>query len=227
MKLLFIIAACFISAVVSAQEPSSEMWFSVSVPVNFGKQGNLQWHNDAGYRTNGISVLPHQYLYRTGMRYSFHKHWNAAAGGALFFTRISYDKNDHEFGQEKRLWQELVYQTNLSSSALLQNRFRLEERFFEEVENKAAYSATRFRFRTTITKKLNKNWLVQIADEYMQQATNGQFQLNQNRLMFSVGRSLPGRMQLQTGYMWLYKTVSSQNIFTLSFQKSFGANGHN
>jgi Protein of unknown function (DUF2490) len=227
VKLLFTIAVIFVSAIASAQEPPTELWLSVSVPVNFGKKVNWQWHNDAGYRTNGISILPHQYLYRTGLRYSFNKHLNIAAGAALFFTRVSYNKDDGEFGQENRLWQEMIYQTNLSSTILWQNRFRLEERFYNAVESKAAYTAARFRFRSSITQKLSKHWSAQIADEYMQQAANNRFQLNQNRLMFSVARSLPNRIQVQTGYMWLYRTVASQHIFSLSFQKSFGANGHN
>lgn len=227
MKPSIIIAAFFVCVVASAQEPQSELWFSASLPVNFGKHNSWQWHNDAGYRTNGISLLPHQYLYRTGLRYSFNKHWSAAAGGALFFTRVSYNKDDSEFGQENRLWQELVHQTDLSSTTILQSRFRLEERFFEAVENKAAYTAARFRLRTAITQKFKKNWFAQLADEYMQQAANDRLQLNQNRLMLSVGKSLPGQMQVQAGYMWLYRTVSSQNIFTLSFQKSIGVNGHN
>jgi hypothetical protein len=227
LKILVTIAVFFICAIAVAQEPPSELWFSASVPVQFGKKHNWQWHNDAGYRTNGMSVLPHQYLYRTGLRHSFSKHVNIAAGAALFFTRVSYEKDDDEFGQENRLWQELVHQTNLSSTTLLQSRFRLEERFFEAVENRAAYTATRFRFRTSITQKLNKKWFAQIADEYMQQAANDRFQLNQNRLMVAVGRNLLKQMQVQAGYMWLYRTVSSQNIFTLSFQKSFGVNGNN
>jgi hypothetical protein len=61
----------------------------------------------------------------------------------------------------------------------------------------------------------------------MQQAANDRFQLNQNRLIVAVGRNLLKQMQVQAGYMWLYRTVSSQNIFTLSFQKSFGVNGNN
>ena len=227
MKPSFIIAAFFVCVVASAQEPQSELWFSASLPVNFGKQNSWQWHNDAGYRTNGISLLPHQYLYRTGLRYSFNKHLSAATGGALFFTRVSYNKDDAEFGQENRLWQELIHQTDLSSTTILQSRFRLEERFFEAVENKAAYTAARFRLRTAITQKFSKNWFAQLADEYMQQVSNDQFHLNQNRLMLSVGKSLPGQVQVQAGYMWLYRTVSSQNIFTLSFQKSIGVNGHN
>jgi hypothetical protein len=227
LKLFLTILVFFLCAAASAQEPPSELWFSVTVPVNFGKQNNWQWHNDAGYRTNGISLLPHQYLYRTGIRYSIHKHWNTAAGAALFLTRVSYNNNDSEFGQENRLWQELVHQSNLSATTILQNRFRLEERFFETVETKAAYTAVRFRIRSALTQKLKKDWFAQLADEYMQQAANNQFRLNQNRLMFSVGKSLPGQMQVQAGYMWLYRTVSSQHIFTLSFQKSFDANGNN
>lgn len=213
--------------VVSAQEPPGELWFSASVPVQFGKKHNWQWHNDAGYRTNGMSVLPHQLLYRSGLRFLFNKQLNIAAGGAVFFTRTSYNKNDQEFGEEKRLWQEIVHQTELSSATLLQTRFRLEERFFAAVSNKAAYNAARFRFRVSITQKIYQNWTIQLADEYMQQAAHQQFQLNQNRMIIAVGRNFSKEMQLQAGYMWLYRTVSSQNIFTLSFQKSFGANGNN
>lgn len=214
----------FISA--HAQDPAVEIWTSASVPVFFGKNGSWQVHNDLGYRTNGMSVLPHQYLFRTGVRKFFNSKWNAAVGGALFFTRVSYNKED-VFGQENRLWQELVNVAKITEKSNLQTRFRVEERFFEAVENKAAFNAMRFRLRSAFLQTLNKHWQFQLAEEYMQQLANRNFQFNTNRVAAAVIRSWEGQAQLQITYILQTRKNSEQSIIALSFQKSIGSNGNN
>ena len=226
MKLLLTIAVLFTCIVSRAQDPAVEIWTSVSVPVFFGKNGSWQWHNDAGYRTNGMSVLPHQYLFRTGMRKFFNSKWNAAVGGALFFTRVSYDKED-VFGQENRLWQELVNVAKITEKSNLQTRFRIEERFFESVENRAAFNAMRFRLRSAFLQTLNKHWQFQVSEEYMQQLANRNFQFNTNRIAAAVIRSWEGQSQLQITYILQTRKNSEQSIIALSFQKSIGSNGNN
>ena len=226
MKLLLTIAVLFTCIVSRAQDPAVEIWTSVSVPVFFGKNGSWQWHNDAGYRTNGMSVLPHQYLFRTGMRKFFNSKWNAAVGGALFFTRVSYDKED-VFGHENRLWQELVNVAKITEKSNLQTRFRIEERFFESVENRAAFNAMRFRLRSAFLQTLNKHWQFQVSEEYMQQLANRNFQFNTNRIAAAVIRSWEGQSQLQITYILQTRKNSEQSIIALSFQKSIGSNGNN
>ena len=209
-----------------AQDPAAEVWMSVSVPVFFGKNGSWQWHNDAGYRTNGMSVLPHQYLFRSGVRKYFNSKWNAAVGGALFFTRATYNKED-EFGQEDRLWQEVVNITKIAEKSSLHTRFRAEERFFKSVEDKEAYDAMRFRLRTAFVQTLNKHWQFQVAEEYMQQLANHNFRFNTNRVAAAVIRSWEGQSQLQITYTLQTRKNSEQSIIALSFQKSIGSNGNN
>lgn len=226
MKRWLTIAFVFTFISAHAQDPASEIWMGASVPVLFGKNGSWQMHNDVGYRTNGMSVLPHQYLFRTGVRKFFNNRWNAAVGGALFFTRVSYNKED-VFGQENRLWQEVVNVAKITKKSNLQTRFRVEERFFEAVENKAAFNAMRFRLRSAFLQTLNKHWQLQVAEEYMQQLANRNFQFNTNRVAAAVIRSWEGQAQLQITYILQTRKNCEQSIVALSFQKSIGSNGNN
>jgi len=228
VKYWLLIASFFVSVNLFAQDPPAEMWVGVAVPVHFGKNDHWQWHNDAGYRTNGVSVLPHQALYRTGIRHFFNQHWNAAAGGALFFTRVSYKKEDNEFGQENRLWQEVVHQTDQQKTWRVQSRFRLEQRFFEATEVRAAFYATRFRYRSALVYAPTGKLQVQLADEYMQQLSNSKMKFNQNRIIGSLVCAMKKQTQLQFSYIWQYRSASSsQNIVAIIFQKSIGINGNN
>jgi Protein of unknown function (DUF2490) len=227
VKYLFLISFFLVSLNIFAQDPPGEMWFSVSVPIFFGKKKDWQWNHDASYRTNGMNLVPHLYLYRTGIRHQLNAHFNIAAGAALLFTRVSYDKDDHEFGQESRLYQELVYQTNQSAQFRFQSRFRIEERFFEAVTNRAAYDAARFRYRGSLAFAATQNYLVQVAEEYMHQLANDQMKFNQNRVYASLIRTFGGQSQIQLAYIWQYRTASSQNIIAVTFQKSIGSNGNN
>lgn len=226
MKLLLTIAVFFTCIASHAQDPAAEIWTSISVPVFFGKNGSWQWHNDAGYRTNGMSILPHQYLVRSGVRKFFNSKWNAAVGGALFFTRASYNKED-EFGQENRLWQEAVNITKIAEKSSLHTRFRIEERFFKAVENYAAYNAMRLRLRTAFVQTMNKHWQFQLSEEYMQQLANHNFRFNTNRVAAAVIRSWGDEAQLQVTYILQTRKDSEQSIIALSFQKSIGSNGNN
>lgn len=225
---MLLISVLFSAANLFAQDPPAEMWVGVSVPVHFGKKDNWQWHNDAGYRTNGASILPHQALYRTGVRHFFNQHWNAAAGGALFFTRISYNKEDSEFGQENRLWQEVVHQTDQQKTWRIHSRFRLEERFFDATEDRDAFYATRFRYRSALVYAPTGKLQLHLADEYMQQLSSSKMQFNQNRVIGSVICVLKKQSQLQFSYIWQYRSASSsQSIAAIIFQKSIGINGNN
>lgn len=224
MNKLFTIGLVALSARGFSQTPPAEMWIGANVSVAF--QSKWQWHNDAGYRTNGVNFIPHQYLYRTGIRRIFSTKWNAAAGVAFFSTRISYNKADHEFGNEYRAWQEVNHQHEWKDGLSLQNRFRVEERFFEEVSNRDDYKALRLRYRLALTKRLSQKWTIQVADEYMRQLQQKQFVFNQNRALFSFGHDLKKHVQLQAVYIWQLRPTGSQHILALLFQKTITVDGN-
>lgn len=224
MNKLFTIGLVALSARGFSQTPPAEIWLGANVSVAF--QNKWQWHNDAGYRTNGMNMIPHQYLYRTGVRKIFSTKWNAAAGVAFFSTRISYNKTDHEFGNEYRAWQEVNHQQEWKGGLILQNRFRLEERFFEEVSNRNAYKAIRLRYRAGLTQRLSPKWSIQISDEYMRQVQQKQFLFNQNRMLFSFNRDLRHHAQIQAAYIWQLRPTGSQHILALLFQKTITVDGN-
>lgn len=224
MRKSFLIIWILIAEIAKSQPPTTSTWFGLQVPVTLNSR--WQWHNDAGYRTLGVTSSAYQYLYRTGVRYLFNTEWSVAAGATVFFTRNSTQKTDHEFGKEFRMWQELNFNKHLGENFTLQNRIRTEERRFTAVKNKRAYSAFRFRYRLSGVQKISEKWGVQLADEYMQQSVNGSFSFDQNRVMAAAIYYLNSSTQLQSGYIWQLRKSSSQHIITITFQKNISVNGN-
>lgn len=209
----------------NAQErPEKGIWTAINLPINFSK--HWQWHNDAGYRTLGVSVEPLQYLYRTGVRYNFNRQTSTAAGIAFFFTKTNFDKTQHEFGPEFRFWEEVVTQYGLNKKLQLLLRFRAEQRFFSATSVKNEYTGYRFRFRPGLNQKLNDKWSLQLTNEYMRQVADHQFSFDQNRLTFSGIYQFDSSAQLQGGYMWLKWPNSHQHIVTFTFTKIISLNGN-
>lgn len=193
-------------------------WFSLHLLVNCGSK--WQWVNDVEYKTLGISASAYGYHYRTGIRYRFNEAWSVATGTALFFTRSSYQKYDHEFGREFRVWQELNIHEPLSKFFSLRNRFRAEERWFESVAGKDAFFGFRLRDRATITRSLTRKLSLEFGDEYQQMLTDRKFSFNSNRILLLMLYKTNEESELQGGYLWMKLPVSSQHVFTFTFQKS-------
>jgi hypothetical protein len=207
-----------------AQRPHTGTWLSVQAPVKVNQKWQL--HNDAGYRTMGNSFSGLQYLYRTGLRYQLNKQWNTAAGIAFFFTRSSFPKSNNEFAREFRFWEEINYQQNPDDHWQLVNRVRIEQRFYAATSSISGYTAYRFRFRTSLTRKITPKYSLQIADEYMRQQARNKFLFDQNRLIATIIYKLNRSSQLQAGYMWLLWPNSSQHILTLTFQRNISLHGN-
>jgi hypothetical protein len=223
MKKFFYMAIIITVSRANAQRPETGGWLALQLPVNFSK--HLQWHNDAGYRTLGTSVVPFQYLYRTGLRYHFNEQWSLAGGIAFFFSRTTFSKTNDEFGKEFRFWEEANHQQVITEKLQGQLRFRAEQRFFAATSLKVNYTTYRFRLRAGLTQKVNKKWSIQLADEYMQQQANQQFSFDQNRLILSGIYSLNQSLQLQGSYMWVAWPAEDQHILIISFIKNISLHG--
>ena len=217
-KLLFFCTVLLIGFSSNAQTPREGMWLGAQLQLKFSDK--WAWQHDAGYRTAGTGFLKQQILYRTGARYFVNKDLSVAAGGAVFFSRSSFDRTNTEFGREFRLWQEAFQQIDLKK-LLWQNRFTAEQRFYDDTKLKPAYNAYRFRLKTIFTKPLNDKWSLQVSDEYMRQLSHGSFAFDQNRVMAYAVYNYNASMVLRGGYMWLYKNVEgSRHILNINFQKN-------
>ncbi len=217
MKKFSLIILSLCAKITTAQIPATGAWFALQLPVQINDK--WQWHNDAGYRTLGASLNAYQFLYRTGIRYTLNKKWSIATGTSFFYTRSSYQKFNREFGKEFRLWQEVNVQLPFSKTILFQNRFRTEQRWFAETNNRAAYFGFRMRNRESVTKTLNDKWSLLLGHEYMIQEVNKKLSFNQNRVQTTAIFKKNSSTQFQGGYLWIKWPATSQHIFTFTFQK--------
>lgn len=219
MKKIIIIPSLLISANAFSQRPVTGIWLTAQLPISLNKK--WQWHNDASYRTLGNSIAPLQYLYRTGLRYSINNNWNTAAGVAFFFTRTTFSKQNDEFAKEFRFWEEVIFKKDITHKIQSLSRFRIEQRNFAATSAKALYHAFRYRLKTQLQQNVSKKWVLQLADEYMQQYAHKAWSFDQNRILLNAVYALPNQATVTAGYMWLrWPAHSSQHILNISFQKT-------
>ncbi|MGI8600808.1 MAG: DUF2490 domain-containing protein [Chitinophagaceae bacterium] len=147
-----IILFSLITTTISAQTWQRGIWFSVQMPITI--KINWQWHKDTVYRAVGVSAIPNQFLYRTGVRYVFNRTWNTVCGIALFFARRSYTKTSDEFGNQFRTWQEANAQHHLSQTISVQNRLRTEQRWFGKITTSPSYFIYRIRYQIGLVTQL-------------------------------------------------------------------------
>jgi hypothetical protein len=219
-KILFL---CFIGLILSlkpgfAQESKTLMWNTIQVPIQISKK--WQMHNDISYRFIITPGTAFQYTFRTGMRRMFNEKWNAASGVALFLTRTSLEKANHEFGREFRIWQEVVNENKLNKKISLINRFRIDERYFASTSTTDASIAIRFRYRLAIVQTISDKWKLQLADEYMQQLNKSGISFQQNRLSAAGIYVFNSSTQLQAGYMWSKLPASALHYVTCTLIKT-------
>jgi hypothetical protein len=206
------------------QQSQTVVWNTFQFPVQLSSK--WQVHNDISYRTIGVSASAYQYTFRTGIRRFINDKWNVATGLAFFFTRTSFDKTNHEFGREFRLWQEVVKENKLNKKLALFSRFRTEERFFAATSAKDKNFALRLRYRMAVVQTISEKWKIQLANEYMRQLTGGEFAFQQNRLGATAIWSVNTTTQLQAGYIWSKLATATQHFITCTFTKTIVTNGH-
>jgi hypothetical protein len=205
-----------------AQQPVSTHWATVQLPVSLNK--HWEWINEVSYRTLGESFTMNQLFLRAGAKYSFSKKWTATAATDLVFTKVSLSKENHVFGKENRLWQQVSFLQPLKHKVTLQNRIRVEERFFSATPVSAAYHAFRFRYMLAATKTVTQKWSVILSDEQMEQLKNKRLGFNQNRITINNLYQWKPDIQLQAGFLISLRPGLIQNSFTVGFQKRFHMN---
>lgn len=193
------------------------VWTSVSMPIRFSQK--WQAPLDVSYRTLGFSASPYQYTFRGGVKWSINNSWSAAAGVARFFTRNSFKQADDVFVPEFRLWQDVVSEKKLQHQYTLQNRFRIEERFFSATSESEKYTAIRLRYRIGISKLFSTKYKVQVAEEYMEHYSFSRFSFQQNRVYVSAGLLLNALTQIEAGYIWSRIPDLTRHYLTFSFQR--------
>lgn len=200
----------FISGMIHAQ--SSSIWISGQLPIRFK---NWEWHQDAGYRTIGTSARATLWFYRTGLRHYFNPKWNAAAGYALFDSRVENDKP--AFGAENRIWEEVVRQDHWNKLRWV-HRVRADHRWFNATSKIPAYAAHRLRYRTGFIYPIHPKLDFQLYDEIMVQHQHGEWIFNQNRIGAFLHIKPKSQQTINIGYTHLQQRSGIMHLMMVGYQ---------
>ena len=189
-------------------------WNTSFKESGFGLQGDVQYRN-----WNVVGDLE-QLLLRGGLTYSPK---NTDAKFTVGYGFISTG----EFGEgtatsaESRIYQEALIPNKIGERFYLKHRYRLEQRFAENVDFRI-----RFRYNLFLTVPLNQTDLSEGAIYlalYNELFVNGQgTQLfDRNRLYGAVGYSIKDNAKVQLGLMAQKTNAWSKNQLQLSLHHSF------
>jgi len=212
MRYVFLILFFKVSSLVQAQK--TQAWLSVNIPV---RNGNWEWHNDAGYRNELNSFSTQQFLYRTGVRYYFSEQISSTLGYAFFDTKVQGVVS--EFGPENRIWQEFNYQQKLGAGWNWIHRIRTEERWFSKTSVGESYLGFRPRYRLALQKKVNSQLDVQFYNELMYQYQRMDWVFNQNRLGINFFIKAGNSAQFNVGYTYMTTAQSPLHLLLLGYTK--------
>ncbi len=197
--------------------PTLAPWLSY-----FGKHSfreNWIWENETQLRFHNFSGDLQQGLLRTGIGYNLTKNNNNLLIGYGFFYSENYTKNlaDKTISNESRLHQQFA-NTTVFSRLSIQNKSRVEERFFKE-----SASNIRVRLRHSLKLKILLNQIVEntgafylfFSDELFINTQGNAF--DRNRFVTGLGYSVNNYLKLELGYMLQTLVNENQNIFQFSF----------
>lgn len=200
-------------------------WFASFNTFRLGNKFSL--HFDAQLRSTDGWDRVNAILLRPGLNYHLNKTWTFTAGYALIPNRRNIGAVSSLL-PEHRIWQQALLSHRLKNIAL-SNRFRFEERFLpkaaiagDDLETDGFNKAFRFRyfvrslFPLASGNSFAKGPFLALQNEVLlntgdKSAVNGKT-FDQNRLYGAVGYRLPGKLDLEVGYMNQY--INTRTSFT-------------
>lgn len=218
MNRIVLIAALFLARLLAAQERAvtyaNQQWLQYYAQLNVSPKWRLL--ADAGLRRQDYLRHPAMVLARAGVQYHVDPDFSVAAGIAYFgLYRGSALARD-----ERRTWQEFSYQQQ-HGRFYLQNRLRLEQRFFSERPAGAEGFNYRARYRFSCQFPINHNALLartlflQAGDEFFvnfgRQVIYNLF--DHNRLFLGLGYKLNNSFQLVLNYVYQYAQKNAPASF--------------
>ena len=199
--LLLIIA--LISPVTAQTDSQTGAWIMYFGNFRF-KESPWAIHGEAQLRNfNTFSDLD-QLLLRTGVQYNSKSGQSSFLAGYATVTNGSIGDSKYTF-HENRLYQEVILRQKMGKLGL-QHRYRLEQRWIENLDFR-----TRFRYAVFLNIPLNTKELTEKGAVYLQaydevfingEKLNGKFQLfDRNRLYLGLGFRLEKGLAFQLGFM--------------------------
>lgn len=205
------------------------MWFRYFLKVPMAK--DWQFRSEIEERTYMFPWHHHQFLIRNHLGKSLGKGWSGAFGLTLFWQTLPHEPQAEDYIAlfELRLQQEMMHKQKLSDRISLTQRFWLEERIFQKVDEfgepipELAYGTLRFRFAFGAdfilwqSENRTQNLKLTIFDEIMinlLSANIGANVFDQNRVGVTLSYKLSSRYTFGITYMnWYQQRTSGYDYF--------------
>lgn len=215
---VFIIAQLLNVRPAQAQHQEFSGWGAYFHTQKFSKHWGALF--DAQFRSADDWKYLKNPLIRPAVSYYFNPNQFASVG-YLFTGTYNHAPAGNTFRREQRTWEQFIHNHKLNTSIAVQHRFRLEQRYVDQLQDKDAYFAQRFRYfvRGVVPlKKVNtfsKGAFVGLQNEVFanvqnRDKVNGSV-FDQNRAYVSLGYRLSKQMDVEAGYLNQFINQVEQN----------------
>jgi hypothetical protein len=189
--------------------PQSLYWIRYQLQLQFSPR--LYWSNEADNRRFFNPDVENQLIFHSRMHYKTGA-WDLAGGLTLSYAFASRPENGYaHVTTEVRPVAEVTHELPLKRITV-QNRLRLDNRFFEVSETENIWGDSRyitriryrFQLRMPVKKSGDKTIInFRVADEIMINAQENIF--DQNRIYATADFYLNKSFTLETGYLYIYQ----------------------
>jgi hypothetical protein len=218
-KLLFLFVAAIFFSSLQAQVQFSGWLASFNT---FKLNNKLSLHFDGQLRSSDDIASVQTVLLRTGLNVHVHKNWVLTGGYAYIANRRTVG-GFSDLLPEHRIWQQAIFNQKLKNIAVA-HRARFEERFLSrskvvnnDLEPDGYDPAFRFRYfirgvlPLSSQPAFSKGLFFALQNEVFlntgdKSVVNGKT-FDQNRLYAAIGYRLPGKIDLEAGYMNQYTST--------------------
>lgn len=203
IKFLFFILffLFFQTSLLSAQSNSWENDLGLWSPIHFSLPINkkLKTHFEISPRIQENITHINQLLVRPSVGYQLTDNLSFWQGYGWVTNYIP------RFTREERIWQQILHEKEFSKFRLT-NRFRLEERFIQDING--APIRTRYLLRAMFPLEKKKEWFFVTSDELFVNLDSHfegpQAGIDQNRLFVGLNHKVSDNVNLEGGYQMQY-----------------------
>lgn len=212
VRLLFFVAALFISNINYAQKSDIGNWIIYFGNKNINKKWN--WHHEVQYRNYNFIGDLQQLLIRTGIGYNLSENNNNLLLGYGYINSQNYLSTSEEKAgtNEHRIYQQFITRQNFGR-IFLQHRYRIEERILPndfQIRFRYFLGANVPLNRKTMTKN---TFYLSAYNEIFLNAQNTIF--DRNRLYGAIGYVINKNTRAETGFMAQTLQNTNRNQFQI------------
>ncbi|OYY96120.1 MAG: hypothetical protein B7Y32_07485 [Methylophilales bacterium 16-45-7] len=181
-------------------------WLTLNHDYHLNDQWRINLHLQPRWRNEGSAF--DQIIYRPSLYYKVNPSLSLGAGYGFILTHLPSGGNTHEH----RIWEDVIYQTNLTEQIKFLSRSRLEQRALE------GQSDVAHRFRQTVRFSMPTHIINGLSavfyDEYFINTNNASWGVHrgfdQNRAFIGVNYQLNPHANMDVGYLNQY--VNRPNV---------------